>query len=73
MDELIKAFGGVLSGLGLAGVVIGGQSFIIYWLLNRWQEAQEFRATESKEAIKAVVSMEAALTRLTDVLRASKS
>lgn len=72
MDELVRAFGGVLSGLGLAGVVIGGQAGVIWWLLNQWQKSQEFRATEAKEAVKAITAMEAALTRLTDVLRAGK-
>lgn len=70
MDELVKALGTVLSGLGLAGVVIGAQGFVIWWLLNKWQEAQEHRAIETKDITKAVVAMEAALARLVDVLRA---
>lgn len=70
MDELIKALGNVLANLGLAGVVIGAQGFVIWWLLNQWQTAQESRATEAKDAIKAMVAMEGALERLTDVLRA---
>ena len=72
MDEIIKQLGGVLSGLGLAGVVIAAQGGVIWWLLNQWQKAQEFRVTEAKEATKAMTATEAALTRLTDLLRAGR-
>lgn len=66
----MKALGGVLANLGLAGVVIGAQGFVIWWLLNQWQTAQESRAVEAKDAIKAIAAMEGAIERLTDFLRA---
>lgn len=72
MDKLIEGFSAVLTQLGLAGVVIGGLAFLAYWLLQQWQASQDARIAEGKEAVKAIVSMEDALNRLTEILRATK-
>ena len=70
MDEALAAIVKVLTGLGLPGVIICGLAFVIYWLLQQWQSAQEARIQEGKEAVKAITAQNDALRNLTEVLKA---
>lgn len=70
MDALIKAFADVLQGLGVTGVLIGLLAVACWYFLTQWQASQEARIVEGKEAVKAINSMQDALERLTDVLKA---
>ncbi len=73
MDTLIAEFGKVLTGLGITGLFIAVSLFLNYWLLNKWQESQEARITEGKEAVKALSTVKDSMDRLVEVIKAGKA
>lgn len=70
MEPLITALAKVLEGLGITGILIGLLAVACWYFLTQWQASQEARIVEGKEAVKAINSMQDALERLTDVLKA---
>lgn len=56
MEALIKSLVDVLAGLGLAGVLIAGQAYYIYYLVTKKDELQEARLQEYKLLVTTVTA-----------------
>ncbi len=73
MDALFASLAKVLEGLGVTGLLIGGLGGLCYYLLTQWQSSQDARIVEGKEAVKAIIANQEALSRLYELLKVSKS